>query len=170
MSEPMSEPAAPPSPPTAPPPAPAPPDDPPGRFPVRLRRVLQMSEPMSEPAAHSSPATVPRHVLARGVILVLLVVVGFALLRWSPLAEYVTREEVLSPPARLRGGWGRRGALGSPPRRWAPRAEYVTREAVLSTLDRLRDAWWAPGALIAGYALLCPVGFPPAPARGPGRA
>ena len=86
-----------------------------------------MSEPMSEPAAHSSPATVPRHVLARGVILVLLVVVGFALLRWSPLAE------------------------------------YVTREAVLSTLDRLRDAWWAPGALIAGYALLCPVGFPPSP-------
>ena len=69
----------------------------------------------------------PWHVLVRGALLVLLVVIGFALLRWSPLAD------------------------------------YVTKEAVLSTLDRLRDAWWAPGALIAGYALLCPVGFPPSP-------
>jgi uncharacterized membrane protein YdjX (TVP38/TMEM64 family) len=81
---------------------------------------------MSEPAQESSPA-VPWHVLVRGALLVLLVVIGFAILRWSPLAE------------------------------------YVTKEAVLSTLDRLRDAWWAPGALIAGYALLCPVGFPPSP-------
>ena len=79
---------------------------------------------MSEPA-HESPATVPWHVLVRGALLILLVVIGFALLRWSPLAE------------------------------------YVTKEAVLSTLDRLRDAWWAPAALIAGYLLLCPVGFPP---------
>ena len=47
--------------------------------------------------------------------------------------------------------------------RWSPLADLLTREAILSTLERLRGAWWSPIALIAGYALLCPVGFPPSP-------
>jgi len=47
--------------------------------------------------------------------------------------------------------------------RWSPLAALLTKEAILSTLDRLRGAWWAPVALIAGYALLCPIGLPPTP-------
>jgi uncharacterized membrane protein YdjX (TVP38/TMEM64 family) len=46
---------------------------------------------------------------------------------------------------------------------WSPLAGLLSKEAILSTLDRLRGAWWSPIALIAGYALLCPVGFPPSP-------
>jgi uncharacterized membrane protein YdjX (TVP38/TMEM64 family) len=47
--------------------------------------------------------------------------------------------------------------------RWSPLASMLSKEAILSTLDSLRGAWWAPVALIAGYALLCPVGLPPSP-------
>lgn len=76
----------------------------------------------------SHPARrVPRHALVRAALLVLVVVAGFAVLRWSPLSG------------------------------------FLTKEAILSTLERLRGAWWSPVALIAGYALLCPVGFPPSP-------
>jgi uncharacterized membrane protein YdjX (TVP38/TMEM64 family) len=70
---------------------------------------------------------VPRHLLVRAAVLVLIVLAGFAAFRWSPLAN------------------------------------LLTKEAILSTLERLRGAWWSPIALIAGYALLCPVGFPPSP-------
>lgn len=70
---------------------------------------------------------VPRHLLVRAAVLVVIVLAGFAALRWSPLAN------------------------------------LLTREAILSTLERLRSTWWSPIALIAGFALLCPVGFPPSP-------
>ena len=85
--------------------------------------------PVSEPGheAHHPARRVPRHLIVRAAVLVAIVLVGFALLRWSPLSS------------------------------------LLTREAILSTLERLRGAWWSPIALIAGYALLCPVGFPPSP-------
>lgn len=63
----------------------------------------------------------------RAVILGVIVVAGFAVLKWSPLAD------------------------------------SLTKEAILGLLERLRSAWWSPVALIAGYAVLCPVGFPPSP-------
>lgn len=47
--------------------------------------------------------------------------------------------------------------------KWSPLAGMLTKEAILSTLERLRGAWWSPIALIAGFALLCPIGFPPSP-------
>lgn len=85
--------------------------------------------PVPEPDCEAPPPVprVPRHALVRAALLVVVVVAGFAVLRWSPLAD------------------------------------YLTKEAILSTLERLRGAWWAPVALIAGYALLCPVGLPPSP-------
>ena len=84
---------------------------------------------------HSDPAHEASHparralwrALGRAALLVVIVVAGFAILRWSPLSNYLTKEEILA------------------------------------TLERLRGAWWSPVALIAGYALLCPVGFPPSP-------
>ncbi len=85
--------------------------------------------PVSEPGPEASqPARrLPRHLVLRAVVLAVIVLAGFAALRWSPLAG------------------------------------LLSKEAILSTLDRLRGAWWSPIALIAGYALLCPVGFPPSP-------
>jgi uncharacterized membrane protein YdjX (TVP38/TMEM64 family) len=87
--------------------------------------IYPLSEP--DPEASHPARRVPRHALVRAALLALIVVAGFAALRWSPLAD------------------------------------LLTKEAILSTLDRLRGAWWSPIALIAGFALLCPVGFPPSP-------
>ena len=85
--------------------------------------------PVSEPGheAHHPARRIPRHLVLRAIALVVIVLAGFAALRWSPLAD------------------------------------LLTKEAILSTLERLRGAWWSPIALIAGFALLCPVGFPPSP-------
>lgn len=84
--------------------------------------------PVPEPDCEAPPpARVPRRVFVRAALLVLIVLAGLAALRWSPLADLLTKEEILA------------------------------------TLDRLRGAWWSPVALIAAYALLCPIGFPPSP-------
>lgn len=48
---------------------------------------------------------VPRHLLVRFLILVTIVGAGFALLRWSPLAEALSREQILATFERLRGVW-----------------------------------------------------------------
>jgi uncharacterized membrane protein YdjX (TVP38/TMEM64 family) len=99
---------------------------------MAYRPLAPMREDRSTPSPpgpepHHPHRRVPRHALVRAAVLVLFVIAGFAALRWSPLAD------------------------------------YLTKEAILSTLERLRGAWWSPLALIAGYALLCPVGFPPSP-------
>jgi uncharacterized membrane protein YdjX (TVP38/TMEM64 family) len=48
---------------------------------------------------------VPRHLLLRFLALIAIVGVGFAILRWSPLADYLTVEKVSAVLERLRGAW-----------------------------------------------------------------
>ena len=48
---------------------------------------------------------VPRHLLLRFLVLVAIVVTGFAVLRWTPLAGYLTVENVSAVLARLREAW-----------------------------------------------------------------
>ena len=48
---------------------------------------------------------VPRHLLLRFLVLVAIVGIGFAVLRWTPLAEYLTVEKVSGVLVHLRGAW-----------------------------------------------------------------
>ena len=48
---------------------------------------------------------VPRHLLLRFLVLVAIVVTGFAVLRWTPLAQYLTVERVSALLTRLRESW-----------------------------------------------------------------
>jgi len=48
---------------------------------------------------------VPRHLLLRFLVLVVIVGTGFAVLRWTPLADYLTVETVSAVLARLRESW-----------------------------------------------------------------
>ena len=57
---------------------------------------------------------VPRHLLLRFLVLVAIVGIGFAVLRWTPLSEYLTVEKVSAVLVRLRGAW------------WAPLALIVS--------------------------------------------
>lgn len=63
--------------------------------------------PVSEPGPEAShPARrVPRHLVVRAAVLVVIVLAGFAALRWSPLADLLTKEAILSTLERLRGAW-----------------------------------------------------------------
>jgi uncharacterized membrane protein YdjX (TVP38/TMEM64 family) len=48
---------------------------------------------------------VPRHLLLRFLALVAIVVTGFAILRWSPVAQYLTQERVAALLDQLRSAW-----------------------------------------------------------------
>jgi phospholipase D1/2 len=48
---------------------------------------------------------VPRHALVRAALLVVIVLAGFAALRWSPLAGFFTKEAILATLEDLRGAW-----------------------------------------------------------------
>ena len=48
---------------------------------------------------------VPRHLLLRFLVLVAIVVTGFAVLRWTPLAQYLTVERVSALLTKLRESW-----------------------------------------------------------------
>jgi uncharacterized membrane protein YdjX (TVP38/TMEM64 family) len=48
---------------------------------------------------------VPRHLLLRFLVLVAIVVTGFAVLRWTPVAQYLTFEKVSALLAQLREAW-----------------------------------------------------------------
>lgn len=48
---------------------------------------------------------VPRHLLLRFLVLVVIVGTGFAVLRWTPLADYLTVERVSAVLERLRDAW-----------------------------------------------------------------
>ncbi len=47
----------------------------------------------------------PRHLLLRFLVLVVIVGAGFAILRWTPLADHLTVEKVSAVLERLRGAW-----------------------------------------------------------------
>lgn len=48
---------------------------------------------------------VPRHLLLRFLVLVVIVATGFAILRWTPLSEYMTVEKVSAVLDKLRDAW-----------------------------------------------------------------
>jgi uncharacterized membrane protein YdjX (TVP38/TMEM64 family) len=48
---------------------------------------------------------VPRHLLLRFLVLVAIVVTGFAILRWSPASQYLTVEKVSALLDQLRSAW-----------------------------------------------------------------
>jgi uncharacterized membrane protein YdjX (TVP38/TMEM64 family) len=54
---------------------------------------------------------VPRHLLVRFLALVVIVGVGFAVLRWTPLADYLTVERVSALLGQLRQAWWAPAAL-----------------------------------------------------------
>jgi uncharacterized membrane protein YdjX (TVP38/TMEM64 family) len=54
---------------------------------------------------------VPRHLLFRFLLLVAIVGIGFAVLRWTPLAEYLTVERISRLLGRLREAWWAPAAL-----------------------------------------------------------
>jgi uncharacterized membrane protein YdjX (TVP38/TMEM64 family) len=60
---------------------------------------------VTEPQELEPSPQFPRHLLYRFLALVLIVGTGFALLRWSPLAEYFDKESILALFERLRGTW-----------------------------------------------------------------
>ena len=54
---------------------------------------------------------VPRHLLLRFLVLVAIVGTGFAVLRWTPVADYFTVENVAAVLERLRNAWWAPAAL-----------------------------------------------------------
>lgn len=54
---------------------------------------------------------VPRHLLLRFLVLVVIVGAGFAVLRWTPLADYLTVEKVSALLGHLRDAWWAPAAL-----------------------------------------------------------
>ncbi|HKH43396.1 MAG TPA: VTT domain-containing protein [Thermoanaerobaculia bacterium] len=77
---------------------------------VLMREVpVEPSDPGHEP---SHPIRrVPRHALVRAAILALIVLAGFAVLRWSPMSRFLTKEAILSTLDHLRGVWWSPAAL-----------------------------------------------------------
>ena len=59
----------------------------------------------------SSVLRIPRHLLLRFLVLVAIVGIGFAVLRWTPLASYLTVENVSAVLERLRDAWWAPAAL-----------------------------------------------------------
>ncbi len=57
------------------------------------------------------PGGIPRQILLRFLALVVFVAAGFAVLKWSPLAGYLNKDELLALFDRLRGTWWAPGAL-----------------------------------------------------------
>ena len=55
--------------------------------------------------SHSEPRRIPRHLLVRFLIFVVLVGTGFAVLRWSPIADELSWERISALFDRLRGTW-----------------------------------------------------------------
>ena len=49
--------------------------------------------------------SVPRPLLLRFLVLIVIVVTGFAVLRWTPVAQYLTTDQVSAFLNRLRGVW-----------------------------------------------------------------
>lgn len=63
--------------------------------------------PLPEPAHEASPPAprVPRHAVVRAALLLVIVLAGFAVLRWSPLADWITKDAILATLDRLRDTW-----------------------------------------------------------------
>jgi uncharacterized membrane protein YdjX (TVP38/TMEM64 family) len=83
---------------------------------------------------------VPRHLLLRFLVLVAIVVTGFAVLRWTPLSEYMTVEKVSALLDRLRDAW------------WAPLA-LIASYVVLCPLFVPASPMMIAGGMVFGPVL-----------------
>ena len=90
--------------------------------------------------SHSEPRRIPRHLLIRFLILVVLVGTGFAVLRWSPLADYLTQEAIAAFFDRLRGTW------------WAP-AVLIAGYVALCPLGVPASPLMFAGGFVFGFSL-----------------
>jgi uncharacterized membrane protein YdjX (TVP38/TMEM64 family) len=95
-----------------------------------------------EDGAEILPASrsIPRGLLLRFLALLVIVIGGFAFLRWSPWAHYFSREEIPLVLGRLRGTW------------WAP-AALVAAYALLSPLGAPVSALMFAGGAVFGTVL-----------------
>jgi uncharacterized membrane protein YdjX (TVP38/TMEM64 family) len=100
-----------------------------------LNRSLQNDTPTSEPVRR-----VPRGLVLRFLALVVIVGGGFALLRWSPLAHYVSPKEIPQLLARLRDTW------------WAPLLLFAA-YAALSPLGVPASPLMVAGGAVFGTVL-----------------
>jgi len=80
---------------------------------------------------------VPRHLLLRFLALVLIVGVGFAVLRWTPLADYLTVERISKLLGQLRQAW------------WAP-AALIASYVILCPLGVPASPMMIAGGLVFG--------------------
>jgi phospholipase D1/2 len=100
-----------------------------------LNRSLQNDIPTSEPVPR-----VPLGLVLRFLALVAIIGGGFALLRWSPLAHYVSPKEIPQLLARLRGTW------------WAPLLLFAA-YAVLSPIGFPASPLMVAGGAVFGTVL-----------------
>lgn len=82
----------------------------------------------------------PRHLLLRFLVLVVIVGAGFAVLRWTPLADYLTVEKVSALLSRLRGAW------------WAPLA-LMASYLILCPLGVPATPMMIAGGMVFGIVL-----------------
>ncbi|HEX3557500.1 MAG TPA: VTT domain-containing protein [Thermoanaerobaculia bacterium] len=86
----------------------------------------------------TSPSRVPRRILFRFVALVAIVVIGFAVLRFTPLSQYLTVEKISALFDRLRSTW------------WAPLALVAT-YVVLCPLGVPASPMMLTGGMVFGF-------------------
>jgi uncharacterized membrane protein YdjX (TVP38/TMEM64 family) len=67
--------------------------------------VIQDQAPPPEQDHGRHERRIPRELLFRFIALVAIVGTGFAVLRWSPMAQYLNKEEILALFDHLRGTW-----------------------------------------------------------------
>ncbi len=74
---------------------------------AKLRKEMPPSidEALKAPPQLRPAPRIPRRLLIRFLALVVIVGTGFALIRWSPLAEYLDKDAILALFERLRGTW-----------------------------------------------------------------
>jgi len=84
--------------------------------------------------------TVPRHLLLRFLVLVVIVGAGFAVLRWTPLADYLTVEKVSALLGHLRGAW------------WAPLA-LIASYIILCPLGVPATPMMVAGGMVFGVGM-----------------
>jgi uncharacterized membrane protein YdjX (TVP38/TMEM64 family) len=83
---------------------------------------------------------VPRHLLLRFLVLVVIVGAGFAVLRWTPLADYLTVEKVSAVLSHLRGAW------------WAPLA-LIASYVILCPLGVPATPMMIAGGVVFGVVM-----------------
>ncbi|HEX7181006.1 MAG TPA: DUF309 domain-containing protein [Thermoanaerobaculia bacterium] len=105
----------------------------------RLRKSLPPSveRALASPPRLSPAPRVPRRLVIRFALLVVIVLAGFAAMRWSPLGDLLSKEAIISTLERLRGAW------------WAPVA-LIASYVVLCPLGVPPSPLMVAGAVVFG--------------------